>query len=352
MKKLSFIFIALAGILSLYSCKKDETKMVLTDLTAAQLQAPATGTNFILLKVNKDSVLTTFKWGVATFKPTNLTKPTYTLEYDTAGGTFSTPKALKSTTDMEYSITVGDMNTFLLVTEKGNPDILATYQYRVRSSLTDGTSSEDKFSTVITLGFTPYSTAVADTAKLILSLTPAQTIFSMDADGKYTGMVKLIAGTTFTLTDPATSKVYGGTAGTLSENGAALSIAKSGWYSMVVDTNTNALTYKINPYMIGVVGSATPNIWNAPDSKMDYDIHTGNWVITMDLQPHLDGTMKNEFKFRLNDAWDWNLGGTTTSLTHGGPNIVVSEAGNYTITLTITNATQGSETGTFTMVKN
>ena len=348
MKKLSIIFISIAGIMSLYSCKKDETKVVLTDFTAAQVQIPASETNFVLLKENKDSLLTTFTWSAATYKPTDLSKPIYTLQYDTVGGTFASFKVLKSTTDLTFPITVSAMNK-LLLDAKGQPGKFAIYQYRIKASLTEGTASEDKYSTVITLGYTPYSTAVADTAKLILSLTPSQTIFSMESDGIYTGMVKLPGGTSFTLTDSATNKVYGGAGGTLSENGTAISVADSGWYNMTV--NTVALTYSIDPYMIGVVGSATPNSWNAPDSKMDYIAKTGKWAITMDLQPSLDGgVLKCEFKFRLNDAWAWNMGGTEASLTHNGPNIVVAVPGIYTITLTITDPTLGIETGTFTMV--
>jgi hypothetical protein len=351
MKKLSFILIAIAGLLSLFSCKKDETKVVFNNITTSQLQSPANQTSFVLLKANKDSVLTTFAWNKSESSPGNLGTVSYSLEMDTAGNNFSKSKVLFAGEDLSYAITVLSMNTLLLGDMKDKPDIESAYEFRVKSSLYSSSANEDKISDVITLKLTAYSTAVTDTAKLILSLVPAQSIFSLDADGKYTGMVKLTEGTTFTLTDPATSKIYGGTGGVLSENGAPFSVAKAGWYNMSV--NTGALTYEIAPYMIGVVGSATPNSWNAPDSKMDYILKTGNWAITMDLQPSLDGTvLKNEFKFRLNDAWDWNLGGTTTSLTHGGPNIVVAEAGNYTIVLTITNATTGFETGTFTMVKN
>lgn len=159
MKKLSFIFIAIAGILSLYSCKKDETKMVLTDFTAAQVQSPATGTNYVLTKPLADSVLVTFTWSAATFKPLNFSKPTYSLEYDTAGGTFASPKVLKSTTELSYSTTEGAMN-LLILNAKGKPDELATYQFRVKASLSDGTTKEDVYSSVITLGFTPYSTVI------------------------------------------------------------------------------------------------------------------------------------------------------------------------------------------------
>ena len=92
--------------------------------------------------------------------------------------------------------------------------------------------------------------------------------------------------------------------------------------------------------MIGLVGSATPNGWDSPDQKMDYDAVTGTWKKTLTL-------VAGEFKFRLNDAWVWNLGGTTDNLTQGGNNIAVT-AGNYTISLTIINGT----TGTYKIVKN
>jgi hypothetical protein len=351
MKKLSFIFIALAGLLSLFSCKKDETQVVFTNLTTSQIQSPANQTAFVLLKENRDSVLTTFNWNKSESTPNNLGNATYSLEMDTAGNNFAKPKVLVAGENLSYSITVLNMNKLLLGEMKDSPDIESAYEFRVKASLYSSSENEDKISDVITLKLTAYSTALADTAKLILSTSPSQSIFSMDADGKYTGMVKLTEGVTFTLTDPTTNKIYGGIGGALSENGTALNVSKTGWYNMVVDIN--ALTYAMNPYMIGVVGSATPNSWNAPDSKMDYNLKTGNWEVTMDLVPSLDGgVLKNEFKFRLNDAWDWNLGGTPESLTHGGPNIVVPAEGNYTITLTITNATQGTETGTFTLVKN
>ena len=93
-------------------------------------------------------------------------------------------------------------------------------------------------------------------------------------------------------------------------------------------------------YMIGLIGSATPNGWNTPDQKMDYDAKTDMWKITVTL---IDG----EIKFRKNDGWGWNLGGTKDNLTQGGANLPVT-AGNYTITLSIIN----DATGTCTIVKN
>ncbi len=83
--------------------------------------------------------------------------------------------------------------------------------------------------------------------------------------------------------------------------------------------------------MLGVVGSATPNGWDGPDIMFDYDKKTDTWYVTTDLAA-------GEIKFRLNNIWDWNLGGALDGLTQGGDNIAV-EAGNYTITLTVTGDT-------------
>ena len=79
---------------------------------------------------------------------------------------------------------------------------------------------------------------------------------------------------------------------------------------------------------------------------MDYDAQTGTWKITIDL---IDGMIK----FRLNDAWSWNLGGTPDKLTVDGPDMPVT-AGNYTIVLTITNpdSKKGEVGGFCTITKN
>ena len=79
---------------------------------------------------------------------------------------------------------------------------------------------------------------------------------------------------------------------------------------------------------------------------MEYNPATGTWSITLNL---VDG----EIKFRLNNAWAWNLGGTPDNLTVDGANIPLT-AGNYTIVLTITNpnSVKGEVGGTCTIVKN
>jgi len=103
----------------------------------------------------------------------------------------------------------------------------------------------------------------------------------------------------------------------------------------VVDTK--ALTYKLVLCNMGVIGDATPNGWNAPDTKMDFDPNAQAWFVTLNLTV---GT----FKFRSNDNWDgnpFNMGiGAGYSLDNlmnsgGSANIPITAAGNYTIKLYI-----------------
>jgi hypothetical protein len=59
---------------------------------------------------------------------------------------------------------------------------------------------------------------------------------------------------------------------------------------------------------------------------MTYNEETGAWEVTIDLNA-------DEMKFRANDGWDINWGGTEEALTQGGPNIKIDEAGSYFVQL-------------------
>lgn len=118
-----------------------------------------------------------------------------------------------------------------------------------------------------------------------------------------------------------------------------------GYY--LVKANTDDLTYSLEEYSWGVIGNATPTGWDS-DTKMTYDPETHLLTITMDLTAQ--EAPDNGWKFRANDNWDLNLGdtGADGTLEVGGDNIGVSEAGNYTITLDLTD----SRNPTYTVTKN
>ena len=94
------------------------------------------------------------------------------------------------------------------------------------------------------------------------------------------------------------------------------------------------LTYKLDNYSWGLVGDATANGWDGPDQKLSYDGTLDAWTITTTLK---DG----EFKFRLNNDWGTNYGGTSNAgeLTDkDGANIKI-KAGKYKITANFTKKT-------------
>lgn len=82
----------------------------------------------------------------------------------------------------------------------------------------------------------------------------------------------------------------------------------------------------------GIVGSATPNGWGGPDYVMDDGDATGTYTATVKL-------VVGEIKFRFDNNWNNNLGGSNGTLTQGGANIAIAAAGTYTITLNTNNNT-------------
>ena len=101
-------------------------------------------------------------------------------------------------------------------------------------------------------------------------------------------------------------------------------------------------TLKVTPYFDeikasewGVVGSATPNGWNGPDIKM--------WNSTDDNLVAYATLSAGEIKFRKNNDWGVNLGGSNGTLSSGGSNIAVT-AGTYKITINVSKNTYTIET--------
>lgn len=343
MNKKLFIYMFFAGIISmLVSCEKDGDKVIMMHTP----EAPAISElpNLTLTRANGNNMLL-FKG--TPVNPGFRASANYFLEAAKAGTNFSNPVVIaNSVRNDSIKISVSDLNSILL--KKLPADQVSSVDFRFRTVLVVdagtgavGTTSDplEYVSPTQTADVTVYGLPRLD---LISNNAVTGKVESALGDGKYTGFVKFDKTKPYTLKDPDAGTVYGDNAGALKVNGTAITPSDNGWHRLTVDTK--ALTYKTEAYQIGLVGSATPNGWDSPDQKMDYDAATGTWKITITLKA-------GDIKFRLNDGWAWNMGGTPDKLTHDGANIAVA-AGNYTITLTITNPTQGSETGTFTIVKN
>lgn len=119
---------------------------------------------------------------------------------------------------------------------------------------------------------------------------------------------------------------YGAAAGSnsLSLDGPNIGISVTDDYAITLDlSHPNEYTYRADRW--GVIGNATPGGWS-DDTNMTWDAANGCFTVTLDL------TAAN-IKFRANDDWGYNFGGSLDALTNGGADIAVAEAGNYTITL-------------------
>lgn len=165
----------------------------------------------------------------------------------------------------------------------------------------------------------------------------APTLYSRNFDFKYDGYVYFAdAGTEFKFTsqpDWGGTNYGDGGENTLSTDGGAgnLSVSEAGYYKLDADLSGTPFTYSAVKTEWGLIGDATAGGWDN-STPMTYNPETGVWTVTATLST---GT----FKFRANNGWDINLGGSLSNLSYGGDNIPVTEAGTYLITLDLSDAT-------------
>lgn len=126
---------------------------------------------------------------------------------------------------------------------------------------------------------------------------------------------------------PTWSINYGCTAKdgkTLDADGSNIAVDLAADYAITLDLSTpNTYTYSANRW--GIIGAATAGGWDS-DQNMTWDASNKVFTATIPLTA-------GEFKFRANDAWAVNLGGSLGALVQDGGNLSVSVAGSYKITL-------------------
>ena len=109
--------------------------------------------------------------------------------------------------------------------------------------------------------------------------------------------------------------------GTLTVGGDNIMVTP-GFYRAEIDLAN--LTYKLTSISgIGLIGPAQAGGWSE-DTDLTYNAETRAWEGTVDLAA-------DEFKFRANDDWAINWGGSEDNLTQDGANLKIAEAGKYFI---------------------
>ncbi|NQZ77223.1 MAG: hypothetical protein HRT61_14150 [Ekhidna sp.] len=135
---------------------------------------------------------------------------------------------------------------------------------------------------------------------------------------------------------PTTATVTDNTdAGTISDDGATnadgqwfVADGKSGLYYFEINTPDQGATWNIiiDEAAFEIIGAATPGGWDAGTAMTYNDDLASATVSAIALT---DG----EYKFRVNSAWDFNLGGALDGLTYAGSNLTAT-AGTYDVTIT------------------
>jgi hypothetical protein len=353
MKRYSFLIASLLGlVLLLASCEKEGEKVIILDT----VNPPALGDlpNLVLQRTDANKTITFIGTPV---NPGFQASAEYFLEVDVAGNNFANPLVLYSGSKGDtIRILASTLNGRLL--EKFIAEVNTNANFRLRSVLNVDAGQGAPGSGANPMVFTSATkTVVVNPFGLprlnLVGSGMAQMIQSAAGDGVFKGFVKTNPANPFTLTDPDTGTSYGGAGGTLQQGGSAITPpAAAGWHILTVNLNANS--YSFEPYFMGVVGSATPNGWDAPDQKMDYVFATKTWTKTLNL-------VVGHFKFRRNDGWAFNFGfvnaptgplpWVSIPLQRGGVgnDFEIAAAGNYTITLTIAADEQSAVT---TIVKN
>lgn len=345
MKKYYIYLFALVGVLGFFtSCDEDGDQLTLRDnVTVPTLTLP----DLTLLRANGTETLV---FSCTPIEPGFTASATYFLEACPEGDNFENVTPIyNGITCNNIELTVNQLNSMLL--DGFTEDATSSVDFRIRTVLeTDaGLGVDDLVYNSATVNGDATIFGLLRLDVLIDGKDP-QKIKSPGSDGIYEGFVKFGVGDAFTLLDPDNAITYGTGGSGLAIDGAAVPVVDTdaGWNILVA--NVNDLSYTMENYFIGLVGSATPNGWDAPDTKMEYDDVTKTWSVTVDL-------VVGAAKFRKNDGWGWNMGfveGDTPGLSGPlqqqgvGNDIPVTEAGNYTVIFTILS----DDAGTYEFIKN
>lgn len=340
-KLLLFITTALVGLLVFTSCEDSVGPNVNSnDDSAPALTSHDGGESFELSEENAEENLLTLTWEAPDFGfPAAIT---YFVEMDPEGTSFEDPATLIETTQDSVSMTVGEVNSRLIAA--GIPSgVESEVNMRIRAHINDDV--EDRISDTFILAFTPYTVEI-DFPEIYVpggyqsasgytadwSPGDAPPLTSVEEDDRYEGYVYFAndgGEYKFTAERNWDNGDWGGSEGSLEPGGSNLSMDQAGYYKINVDLTD--LTFSTLRTEWGMIGAATPVGWEpaGDDLQMEYDSAEKVWTVTADLSA-------GEFKFRANNTWDdidYGDNGGNGTLDQGGDNIVVDEAGTYTVTL-------------------
>ena len=259
----------------------------------------------------------------------------YSVQMDVQGGDFSTPQIISVGSSLEKTFTVEELNAKLLSLSM-TPGEEGVAIFRIKATLSE---YQEIFSNTVNLNVTPYSSLLDLTTNLgvVGSATPGGwgnenipdlQFYTTSMTDVYVAYATLRDGEIKFRNNNDWAENWGddGNDGTLDSYGANIAVS-AGTYK--IEVNFSSMTYTMEAYSWGLVGSATPNQWNGPDLMLHYNSYQDDWRTVVTLG-------EGEVKFRFNNDWGLNYGddGADGSMEANGANISVS-SGHYLVSMNL-----------------
>ncbi len=334
--KFLFAFLAFAGF---WSCDEEENFKILDPNGDFSIITPDAGTAIVLDPNLLTNPSITLSWNAADYgTPTQVQ---YEVEFAAAGTEFENPVIAASTNSTNITWNVLEFNGAVLGAGL-TPFTQEGLDIRVRAT-TGTTGTQERYSNVITILVTPFSTdlpqiAVPGNHQGWNPPTAPRLASSAFGATDYEGYMWLDGGYKFLAPDAGGAFNWGNTdwgddgsfSGILVENDETDCQATPGYYR--VQANTTTLTYTTTATIWGIIGAATPGGWDN-STALTYNTTSKMWegVVTLTA---------GEFKFRANNAWTLNFGGPADAMGYDGPNLSVDAGGSYMVKLDLSNPRQ------------
>ena len=331
MKKIIYKLTYLTALFAfIYSCD-DVERVYYND--AAETVLSLSDDNLVLNEENAANEILTLTWTEPDFGFS--AAALYSVQIDVQGGDFSNPQIISVGGAFDKTFTVEEINAKLLSLSM-LPNEEGVASFRIKATLSE---YQEIYSNTVNITVTPYSALLDLSTSLgvVGSATPGGwgnenildlPFYTTATTNVYVAYVTLRNGEIKFRNNNDWSENWGddGADGTLDSYGANIAVS-AGTYK--IEVNFSSMTYTMEEYSWGIVGSATTNGWGGPDMMFHYNSFQDDWRAIVTLG---DG----EVKFRFNNDWGVNYGddGADGTMEANGANIAVS-AGHYLVTMNL-----------------
>ena len=329
MKYLYKIIVSLLVVIVAFSCDEDDNFTFEQAEASFLIEVPSSGSNIVLDRTNPNNQALTVTW-----EDTQNAGVSYTIEFAKAATDFSESFSVGTTDLADFTLSVEELNTFLVNTVRVPQAESSGLDVRVVTSNGD-------ISNTVSLSVTPF---VIEVTELFVNGTftnwdPAQGLPMNSSEFNiFTITFDLLDGDEFNFIPSNTSDevvwqlIESGSSEVTKFGGVNLSGYTAGKYEITVDLNTNTFTIEeiIAPESLFLVGSLTG--WDPATSLPFFSSAENVFTIVADLP---DGA---EFKFLpQNTGWDGDWGEDPSNpggiIQDGEQNISGVAAGKYLITV-------------------